>query len=83
MLFVDFRREFYSANRERIYEAMKQMEISDKLIRLTLMTMNTTQAKIKIDNKLSTTFEFNAVVKPGDGLPAVLFIIALPNVIKN
>jgi hypothetical protein len=42
---------------------MKQMEISDKLIRLTQMTMNITQAKIKVHNKLSTKFEFNAGVK--------------------
>jgi hypothetical protein len=35
MLSVDFRKAFDSVNRERLYEAMKQMEIPDKLIRLT------------------------------------------------
>jgi hypothetical protein len=62
---------------------MKQMEIQDKLIRLTRMTMNTTQATIKIDNKLSTQLEFNAGVKQGVGLSAVPFIVALHNVIKT
>jgi sorting nexin-29 len=81
MLFVDFRKAFGSVNRERIYEAMKQMEIPDKIIRLT--RMNTTQAKIKIDNKLSTKFEFNFGAKQGGGLSAVLFIVALDNVIKT
>jgi hypothetical protein len=70
MLFVDFRKAFNSVNRERLYEAMKEMEISDKLIRVPQITMNITQAKIKIDNKLSTKFEFNAGVKQGDGLSA-------------
>jgi hypothetical protein len=42
---------------------MNQMEIPDKLISLTQMTMSTTQAQIKIDNKLSIKFEFNAGVK--------------------
>jgi hypothetical protein len=41
MLFVDFRKAFNSVNRERLYEEMKQMEIPDKLIRLTQMTMST------------------------------------------
>jgi hypothetical protein len=77
MAFVNFRKAFDIVNRERFYEAMKQMEISDKLIRLTRMTMHITQAKMKIDNKLRTKFEFSAAVKQGDGLSAVLFIVAL------
>jgi hypothetical protein len=83
ILFVDFRKVFSSVNREGLYEVIKQMEIPDKLIRLTQMTMSTTQAQIKIDNKLSTKFEFNAGVKQGDGLSAVLFIVALHSVIKT
>jgi hypothetical protein len=83
MLFVDFRKAFNSVNRERLYETMKQMDIPDKLIRLTRMTMNITQANIKIDNKISIKFEFSAGVKQGDGLSAVLFIAALHSVIKT
>jgi hypothetical protein len=62
---------------------MKQMKIPDKLIGLTGMTMNVTQAKVKIDNKLSSKFEFSAEVKQGDGLAAVLFIATLHRVIEN
>jgi sorting nexin-29 len=83
MLFIDFRKAFDSVNRERMHEVMKQMEIPDKLIRLTRMTMSTTQAQIKIDNKLSTKFKFSAGVKHGDGLSEVLFIVALQSVIKT
>jgi hypothetical protein len=43
--------------------------------------MSTTQAQIKIDNTLSTKFEFNAGVRPSPCL-AVLFIVALHSVIK-
>jgi hypothetical protein len=67
MLFVDFRRAFDSINRKRLYDAMEWMKIPDKLIRLTQMTMNTTQAKVKIDKKLSVNFEFNTGVKQGNG----------------
>jgi hypothetical protein len=45
MLFVDFRKAFDSANREGIYEAMKQKEIPDTLIRLKRMTVNTHKQK--------------------------------------
>jgi hypothetical protein len=83
MPFVDFRKAFNSVNRERPYEATKEMQISDKLITLTRMTMNITQAKIKINNNLSTKFEFNVGVKQGDGLSAVLFTVALHSVIKT
>jgi sorting nexin-29 len=82
-LFVDFRKAFYSVNRERLYEAMKQMEIPDKFIRLTRMTMSIIHGKIKIDNKLSTKFEFSAGVKQGDGLSTVLFIVTLHSVIQT
>jgi uncharacterized protein YbcV (DUF1398 family) len=47
MLFVDFGKTFDSVNREKLYEAIKQMEIPHKLIWLTRMAMNITQAKIK------------------------------------
>jgi hypothetical protein len=74
---------FDSVNREILYEEMKQTKIADKLIRFTRMTMNTTQTKVKVDNKLSVKFEFNAGVKQGDCLSAVLFIVALHIVIKS
>jgi lysozyme family protein len=83
MLFVDFRQAFDSINRKRLHEAMDWMQIPDKLIRLTQMTMNITKAKVKICNKLSAKFEFNTGVKQGDGLSAAIFIVALQNVMKS
>jgi hypothetical protein len=62
---------------------MEWVKIPDTLIRLTRMTINTTQAKVKLDNKVSATFEFNTGVKQGDGLSAALFIVALHSVIKS
>jgi hypothetical protein len=83
MLLVDFTQAFEGIDRKRFYEAMEWLKIPDKLIRLTRMAMNTTQAKVKIDNKLSVKFEFNTGVKQGDGLSAALFIVALHSVIKS
>jgi hypothetical protein len=39
--------------------------------------------KLKIDNKLNVTFEFNAGIKQGDGLSAVVFTVTLHSVIKD
>jgi pyridoxine 5'-phosphate synthase PdxJ len=47
------------------------------------MAMNSTHAKVKIDNKLSANFEFNTRVKQGDGLSAALFIEALHSIINS
>jgi hypothetical protein len=63
MLFVHFRQAFDSINRKRLYEVMEWMKMPNKLIGLTRMTMNATQGKIKIDNKLSAKFEFKTGVK--------------------
>jgi hypothetical protein len=45
--------------------------------------MNHTKARVKIGNKLSETFEFSVGVKQGDGLSAVLFILALHNAVNK
>ena len=83
MLFIDFKQIFDSMNRKRLFEAMDNMGIPQKLTRLTRMTMCQTKARVKIDNQSSTPFKFNEGVKQGDGLSTTLFILALRNVIQE
>jgi sorting nexin-29 len=59
------------------------MKIPEKLIRLTRMIMNTTQAKVEIYNKLTAKFEFNTGVRHGDGFSAAILIVVLHSVIKS
>jgi sorting nexin-29 len=56
---------------------MEDMKIPYKLIRLVKMTMKNSTARVKVTNKLSNSFTFNAGVRQGDGLSTTLFILAL------
>jgi len=48
-------------------------------VRLIRMTMCQTKARVKIDNQISATFEFNKGIKQGDNLSTTLSILALHN----
>ena len=56
---------------------MEDMKIPYKLITLVKMTMKNTTARVKVTNKLSNSFTFNAGVRQGDGLSTTLFILVL------
>ena len=77
MLFVDFKQSFDSIVRYKLYQVMEDMKIPNKLIRLVKMTIKNTTASVKVTNKLSNSFTFNAGVRHGDGLSTTLFILAL------
>jgi sorting nexin-29 len=77
MLFIDFRQAFDSTCRAELYKGLKEMKIPGQLIRLVQMIMENTKAQIKIGNKLSEVFTFNAGVKQEDGLSRVLFNLVL------
>jgi sorting nexin-29 len=77
MLFLDFKQTFGSIDRHKLYQAMEDVKIPYKLIRLVKMTMKDTTARVKVTNKLSNSFTFNAGVRQGDGLSTTLFLFAL------
>jgi len=83
MLFIDFKQAFDSIKRGRLLTAMDRMGIPQKLFRLTRMTMQQTKARVKIDNQLGATFEYDKGVKQGDGLSTALFILALHNAVQE
>jgi hypothetical protein len=79
MLFIDFKQAFVIIRRERLFAPMDKTGISQKLIRLTRMTMCQTEARVKIDNQLGATFEYDQGAKQGDVLLKTLFVLTLHN----
>jgi len=81
-LFIDFKAAYDSINRHSLYAAMKEMNIPQKLIALVKATMNNTQCRVKIQNKLSEPINIANGVRQGDALACLLFNIASEKVIR-
>lgn len=58
-LFVDFRQPYDSILRTKLYQAMYDLEISHKLIRLVHMTLYNTRCKVKVENWLLNELQVN------------------------
>ena len=83
MLFVDFKQAFNSIDRYKLYQVMEYMKIPHKVMRLVKKTMKNATARVKVTNKLSNSFTFNAGVRQGDGLSTTLFILALHHEVQT
>ncbi len=52
-LFIDFKAAYDSVHRKFLYRAMTEMGFPNKLIRLTRMTMQRTQGRVKANGQVS------------------------------
>ena len=77
LLFIDFESAYGSITKERMYKAMNELNIPEKLIRLVKMIMSNMQSQIKIQSKHSAPFILHKNVQQGDALACLLFNITL------
>jgi hypothetical protein len=56
-LYIDFKQAYDTINRTELEEIMKELGIPMKLVRLVLMTLTNTKRNVKIQGKLSPSFE--------------------------
>ena len=62
---------------------MKEFGIPMKLARLVRMTLANTNSKVKIQRKLSPSFETTIGLRQGDSLSTLLFNLCMEKVIRN
>jgi sorting nexin-29 len=82
-LFIDIKAAYGSIDRRRLYAAMEELNIPQKLIALVKAMMNNTHCQVKIQNRFSEPINVKNRVRQGDALACLLFNIALEKVIRN
>jgi sorting nexin-29 len=82
-LYIDYKKAYDTINRAELVEIMKEFGIPMKLIRLVKMTLTNTNSKVKIQGKLSPSFETMIVLRQGDSLSTLLFNLCMEKIIRN
>jgi hypothetical protein len=80
-LFIDFKTVYDNVSRNQLYKARLEFGIPPKLVRLTQATMESTTAKVRIENELSESFHIRNGLRQGDPLACILFNTALEKII--
>ena len=76
-LFVDYKAAFDSPIREKFYEAISELGIPTKLVRLCRMTLKSTKSSVKVGKDLTEPFETRQGLRQGDSLSCDLFNILI------
>lgn len=82
-LFIDFRQAYDSVERSQVWNAMAEFSIPKKLIRMTKVCMEGGISKVRVNNKLSSSFEINSGLKQGDALSPLLFNLVLEKAMRS
>ena len=73
VVFVDYRKAFDLINREKLWAALEETEVSTKMINMIKAIYKNVKAKVRFGNKLSDTIHCPLGVKQGCLLSPVLF----------
>jgi hypothetical protein len=82
-LFVDFKAAYDSVSRTKLYKAMQEFGIPEKLINLTKMTMSAVVCRVRIQDSTSEPFETKCGLRQGDALSCLLFNVALERIVRE
>lgn len=83
ILFIDFKKSYDCLVRNAIWNAMYDLGIPKKLVRMAKACTVGSSNKVRVINELSSAFTVDSGVKQGDGLSPLLFNVTLESVIKD
>jgi hypothetical protein len=61
VLFIDFKQAFDSVDRQKTMQILRELRIPNKLVRLIKMTLQNTEASVKIENLTSKPFSIHCL----------------------
>lgn len=82
LLFIDFKQAYDSVDRKKLYDALFQLGLPGKLVRLVKMTQEDCVSKVRVNGMNSKTFKVEKGIRQGDPLSALLFILLLEKVMR-
>jgi len=82
-IFIDYMHAFDSIKRNKILDSFTQNKIPPILIRLVMLTLENTTAKVKVNNAYTSGFRVESRVKQGDSLSPTLFSLVIGMILKK
>jgi hypothetical protein len=82
-LYIDYKQAYVSINRDQLIEILKEFGIPSKLVRLVNMTLEKMNNKVRIQGKMSPSFEMVVGLRQCNALSTLLFNLCMEKVIRN
>jgi sorting nexin-29 len=82
-LYIDCKQAYDTTNRAELVEIIKEFGIPIKLVILVSMTLVNMNSEVKIQGKLSPSFETMIGLRQGDSLFTLLFNLCMEKITRN
>lgn len=83
VFFIDYKHAYDTVIRKEVYKTMKELHIPNKLVILTQITIQSTRSRVKIQGRLSDSFDSNKGLRQGNPISSLLFNLTLEKVVRT